>query len=211
MPPTIILEFELIAKLVLVIKNCWKDVIPQTPTHPQQSCQKFIKTFVKWQQCDSLFFNAILLRDVLPATVWMYYRTIHYLMREFPVKLQEKNWYCKEPQYWLFKWTLTWNSQVQLWIFLKSHRLLLKWKKTPSHSSLCECCNIYLMLAQERPFQLKQLSRLSGTSIITVLVKAIAELHACKVYAHYTKCPCSVYKVSTHLTRTLQANTQKCV
>ena len=62
MPPTIILEFELIAKLVLVIKNCWKDVIPQTPTHPQQSCQKFIKTFVKWQQCDSLFCNAILLK-----------------------------------------------------------------------------------------------------------------------------------------------------
>ena len=60
------------------------------------------------------------------------------------------------------------------------------------------------MLAQERPFQLKQLSRLSGTSIITVPVKAIAELHACKacvLHAHYTKRPCNVYKASTHLAR----------
>lgn len=32
-------------------------------------------------------------------------------------------------QYRFFKWNLTWNSRVRLWIFLESHSLLSKWRK----------------------------------------------------------------------------------
>ena len=45
-------------------------------------------------------------------------------------------------RYRFFKWNLTWNSRVRLWIFHESHGLLFKWKKTPFHLRLCECCSI---------------------------------------------------------------------
>ena len=43
--------------------------------------------------------------------------------------------------YRFFKWNLTWNTQVQLWIFLESHSLLFKWRN-PFHLRLRECFNI---------------------------------------------------------------------
>ena len=44
--------------------------------------------------------------------------------------------------YRFFKWNLTWNTQVQLWIFLESHSLLFKWRN-PCFIYVCVNVSIF--------------------------------------------------------------------
>ena len=61
MPPT----FYFICLLREVNQKYQEDVI--VPTQPITEFSETMKIFVEWQQYNSLFCNAILLRDVLPG------------------------------------------------------------------------------------------------------------------------------------------------